>query len=146
MKKYELTNECIQHGTRKLYRIKAIKAFGNIKAGELGGFIEKEDNLSHEGDAWVYSNAVVFGDARVSGYAEIYDDTHLLQIGGIGSRDSITTFFRTKEKEIYVTCGCFRGSINEFEKAVEATHAGTKHEKTYKLAIELAKAQVELDD
>ena len=170
MKKYELTDECIQHGVRKLYRIKAVKDFGNVRTGELGGFIEKEENLSHKGNAWVYGNAKVsgnagvygdawvygnakvsgnagvYGNARVSGNAEIYNNTHLLQIGGIGSRDAITTFFRTKEKEIYVKCGCFAGNIDEFEEAVEEEHKGTKHFDTYKTAIKLAKLQIELED
>ena len=64
-------------------------------------------------------------------------------IGAIGSRDDTTTFFRTKDKQIFVKCGCFRGSIDDFVKAVKETHGGTKHEKTYLLAVELAKAQIE---
>ena len=48
------------------------------------------------------------------------------------------------EDGIYVSCGCFYGSISEFEKAVEKTHAGTKHERDYKLAIELAKSRIQI--
>lgn len=81
MKKYELTEECksLNNGT-KLFRIRALRDFSNVKAGDLGGWIEKEGNLSHEGDAWVYDYAIVcgkarvFGDARVSGYAEVFGD------------------------------------------------------------------------
>ena len=62
-------------------------------------------------------------------------------MGPIGSRDDFTTFF-SGEDRIYVSCGCFYGSISEFEEAVEKTHAGTKHEKDYKLAIELAKSRI----
>ena len=62
-------------------------------------------------------------------------------MGPIGSRDGFTTFL-SGEDGIYVSCGCFYGSISEFEKAVEKTHAGTKHEKDYKLAIELAKSRI----
>ena len=45
MKKFELTSEFITNifGT-KLFRIKALIEFGNVKAGELGGFVEKEEN------------------------------------------------------------------------------------------------------
>lgn len=46
MKKYELTNETKRLGDRTLYRIKAIRDFGDVKTGELGGWIEKESNLS----------------------------------------------------------------------------------------------------
>ena len=70
MKKFELTDEFVTNVFgKKLFRIKALVAFGNVEKGELGGFIEKEDNLSHGGDAWVSGNARVFGDARVSGDA-----------------------------------------------------------------------------
>lgn len=41
----------------ELFRIKALISFGNVKEGELGGYVEKEDNLSHSGNAWVYGNA-----------------------------------------------------------------------------------------
>ena len=54
MKKFELTAEFVTNVFgRKLFRIKALVAFGNVEKGELGGFIEKEDNLSHGGNAWV---------------------------------------------------------------------------------------------
>ena len=39
--------------------------------------------------------------------AEIKKKTHYLVIGAIGSRNGFTTFFRTKENKIFVTCGCF---------------------------------------
>ena len=152
MKKYEFTGKFKMFLDKKLFQIRALVSFGSVEAGEIGGYIEKEDNLSHAGNAWVSGDAWVYGDAEVYGNAEVYGDarvyksTHLLQVGAIGSRDGTTTFFRTKEKEIYVKCGCFEGSIEEFEKKVVTTHAGTKHEKTYKLAIELAKAQIELEE
>lgn len=50
-KKYELTNETMRHLGRTLYRIRALRDFRHIKAGESGGWIEKEENLSHEGEA-----------------------------------------------------------------------------------------------
>ena len=49
MKKYELTSEYVEFDGRKLYRIKALKSFYlcglTVKAGALGGYIEKEENL-----------------------------------------------------------------------------------------------------
>ena len=66
MKKFELTSESIVNSFgKKLFRIKALVEFGNVKEGELGGFVEKEENLSHEGNAWVCGDAKVFGDAKV---------------------------------------------------------------------------------
>ena len=55
-----------------LYRIKAKISFGIVIKGELGGYIEKEDNLSVSGNAWVYGNAWVSGDALVYGNARVY--------------------------------------------------------------------------
>ena len=70
-KKYELTNETktLADGT-VLHRIRALMEprFG-VEAGELGGFVEGENNLSQDGDAWVYGDACVSGNARVSGNA-----------------------------------------------------------------------------
>ena len=84
-KKYEFTGETKEFDEIILYRIR------RIKDGLVGGWIEKEENLSHEGscfvydeavvfgngkvygDAKVYNNAEVFGDATVFGYAEVYD-------------------------------------------------------------------------
>ena len=43
----------------------------DVKTGDKGGLIEKEANLSQEGDAWVYRGAQVYGEARVSGEARI---------------------------------------------------------------------------
>ena len=47
MKKYKLTDEKIEWYGRTLYRIIALISFGDVKEGDLGGFIEKEENLSH---------------------------------------------------------------------------------------------------
>ena len=57
MRKYELTTETMVIFGRTLYRIRALVAFGNVSAGELGGWIEKEENLDQVGNAWVYGEA-----------------------------------------------------------------------------------------
>ena len=71
MKKFELTANSKMHLGKKLFQIKALISFGNVEEGDLGGFIEKEDNLSQSGNAWVSGNARVYGDAWVSGNAEV---------------------------------------------------------------------------
>ena len=53
-------------------RIFAVKEFGCVKNGERGGLIECEDNLSHEGEAWIFHDAIVSGQARVYGEATVY--------------------------------------------------------------------------
>ena len=84
MKKYELTNETktLADGT-VLHRIRALRDIPRhgVEAGELGGWAEKESNLSQKdgdawvsGDAWVFGNAEVYGNAKVSGNATVYGD------------------------------------------------------------------------
>lgn len=75
--KYRLTDETIKRKGFTLHRIQATKDFGNIHKGDLGGFIESENNLSHEGDAWVWGDAQVYGDALITGHARILDKTEV---------------------------------------------------------------------
>ena len=151
MKKYELTEETVTVYGKTLYRIRAVRDFGSVKTGEFGGYIEKEENLSHFGDAWVYGNAKVYGDARVSGNAwvygnaEVFNTRHFFVQGPIGSRDGYVTFYRTKDDTVEVRCGCFSGSLQEFVNQVEETHGGSRYEKEYKLAAELAKVCIRLE-
>ena len=84
MKKFELTTESITNvAGKKLFRIKALIDFGDVKAGEVGGYVEKEGNVSQDGNAWVsgntrvYGNAWVYGDARVYGNAWVYGNTRV---------------------------------------------------------------------
>ena len=80
-KKYILTDETITLDSGiVLHRIKAIRSFKWVNEGDLGGWIEKEDNLSHKGDCWicgnarVYDNAIVFDNATVYGNATVCDN------------------------------------------------------------------------
>ena len=74
--KYEFTDEVNERlGFPTLRRIRAVRDFGDVKAGTLGGWIGSEYNLSHEGLAWVadeakvYEDACILGDAKVCGNA-----------------------------------------------------------------------------
>ena len=73
IKKYELTDETLSWNGHTLHRIKAVRDFGNVRTGELGGWIEKEENLSHEGDCWVYDDAKVYDNAVVKDNAKVCD-------------------------------------------------------------------------
>lgn len=143
MKKYEFTDETITVLGVTLHRIKALVDFSNVIAGDLGGFIEKESNLDHRGDAWVAGDAWVGGNARVAGDARINKTNDYIVIGPIGSRSGYTTFYKDKNNNISVTCGCFIGAIDKFLDAVNETHGNNKHAKIYKAAVELAKIQIE---
>ena len=72
-KKYELLKDDYKEVYRfKLYRIRALKDFGDVKKGEVGGYIEKEENLSQKNTCWVYGEAMVYGSAEVYGEAKVY--------------------------------------------------------------------------
>ena len=151
MKKYELTEETVTVYGKTLYRIRAVRDFGSVKTGEFGGYIEKEENLSHFDNAWVcgdakvYGNARVYDDAWVSGNAEVFNTRHFFVQGPIGSRNGFITFYRTKDNTVEVRCGCFSGSLQKFVDRVEETHGGSRYEKEYKLAAELAKVCIRLE-
>ena len=242
MKKYELTTNTKMCFGRKLYQIKALKDFGDVKAGDLGGYIEKEENLSQDGIAWVFDNALVYGDAevygnaqihdiarvydtarilgnahvyggarvydnarvygnaliycdaqiygdacvydnaevfnnaqvfgdacvcdnaevfdnaRVLGNAQVYDTTWIhcdAQISsnadyicfkGFGSENRNTIMFKTKNGDVYVSCGCFTGSLRAFMDKVKETHGNTKYAKEYLACIEVARIHFEIDE
>ena len=74
-KKYKLTGESIAVEGKTLYRIEALKDFGEIKKGDKGGFIESENNLAHEGNAWVSDDACVYDNARVYDNAWVSDNS-----------------------------------------------------------------------
>ena len=88
-KKYKLTKETINVFNKTLYRIEALRDFNDVKKGDKGGFIEKEDNLSQSDNCWVYGNAKICDKARVCenaeicgnawvyGNAEIFDDAKI---------------------------------------------------------------------
>ena len=143
MKKYELTNETIEFRGRKLYRIRALKDFRDVVAGDLGGYIESEENLSEEGLCWVYNdarvcdNAQVYNDARVCDNAQVCDNTDYACISGFGRVQRTTTFFRTVDGAIGVTCGCFTGRLDEFRAKVRETHGDSKFAKEYLMIVDL---------
>ena len=58
-KKYELTDEILEVGGRVLHRIVALRDFGEVKKGDIGGWIEGQENLSHDDDCWVCGEAEV---------------------------------------------------------------------------------------
>ena len=76
-KKYKLTNESVIVNGKTLHRIEALRDFGDVKKGNKGGFIEKEENLSQSGDCWVYDNAKVYNNAKVFDYADIYGNAEI---------------------------------------------------------------------
>ena len=168
MKKFELTNEFITNmfGT-KLFRIRALVEFGDVEAGELGGYVEKESNLGHDDNAWVYDNAwvcgnalvydnaLVYGNARVYGNAWVYGNARVCgdarvcgngdyaYAHGFGSVNRTTTFFRLKDGGVGVRCGCFYGTLAQFRDKIRETHGETKKAQEYLMLADLMKLRFE---
>ncbi len=107
-RKYELLDESIEVDGFTLHRIRALRDIpGVAKEGELGGFVQDERNLSHEGRCWiseqarvmgnaqvlhsahVRGNVVVTGDAEVAGSAFIDQDATIKDRAYVGGRASV---------------------------------------------------------
>lgn len=79
MKKYEFTGKeyfsktkgCSMDVTFK--QIRALETFGEVKKGDIGGWIESEHNLSHRGNCWIFEHGMVWGNGRVEDEAIIED-------------------------------------------------------------------------
>ena len=145
--KYELLqNDTKQILGKTLYRVKALIAIGlYVSAGDLGGYVEKENNLSISGNAWVSGNALVSGDALVSGNASVSGNalvygnasisgnalvsgnasvslnTDIQWYSKVGSENGTLTVYKTKDG-IELTRGCFQGSLKEFRIAVRSKY------------------------
>ncbi|MFR9309884.1 hypothetical protein [Hydrogeniiclostridium mannosilyticum] len=168
-KKYILTEETKEVGGHILHKIQAVRDFGDVQKGDLGGWIESEKNLSHDGDCWISSNGKVFDNGEVSGNGRIFGDgwvsddgwvfgnakigfnayissprSYFVQ-GPIGSRDDFLTCYLDKDKKIYAVTGCFSGTLEEFEKKVKETHGSNKHAKQYLKAAEAARVMLSED-
>lgn len=88
IKKWEFVSEdTIIHRDRILTRIRALMDYPNdhVKAGELGGYIEKPENLSDwgwvGGKAKVFDNARICGDGFVYGNGQVYDNARVFGSG-----------------------------------------------------------------
>ena len=74
-RKFEITD--IAHEKYPfLHRIRALRDIGkNVKAGDLGGFVEHSGNLSSEPDdnAWIFDDAIAAGKSYVDDNATLHD-------------------------------------------------------------------------
>ena len=115
--KYKLTTNTKQVNDFTVYQIEALIDIPSIyvKKGNLGGWIEKEANLSQERNAWVS------GDARVYGNAKIEKTSDYMTISSLGnSCRTITITFADK----MIVAGCFRGNLDEFKQAIDKKYNG----------------------
>ena len=151
MKKYELTSETKVINGVELHRIKALKSFGNIKEGDLGGWIESEKILSQDGDAWVGENAAVFenatinGDAVVCGNAKVRGKEDLIVFKNWWSSGRYFTWTRSNNKW---NVGCFYGSGEELiAKAYkDSEKSGREYERVVNYVNDILKEEEDNDN
>ena len=67
----------------------------------------------------------------------------ILIVGPLGSRSAYTQVYRT-DKGLFVKCGCFFGSIDDFANKVKETHGDNEHSKAYTRLIAYAKEHFEV--
>ena len=81
--------------------------------------------------------------ADLGEWGKLQSLSDIIIVGAIGSRNGYTTIFHT-DKGVFVMCGCFKGTLDEFEAKVKETHHGNKHERDYLALIQFAKVKFEL--
>ena len=84
MKKYILTDEVKRPMGIFAYRIQALKDFGDVKAGDYGGYVSTEANLNQEGDCWIYNDAMSLENGRVEQNAKLYNNAKIHGNAAIG--------------------------------------------------------------
>lgn len=109
-KKYEFTDEKVTLPSGKvMYRIRAIRDIpaANVKAGDLGGFIQKQRNLSQSGDCWVDYTSYAIHRSRVTDNAQICCHSGVrngAQIGGNSTiRNNLIISGESYVHDVYLT-------------------------------------------
>ena len=149
-KKYRLTNESITIYGRKLYRIEALKDFGDVHKGDKGSFIESEKNLSHNGYCWVFGNAVVYDNAMVWGDAEVFGNANVIGNARVVNNADYIVFKNWWSSGRYFTwtrsnnmwrVGCFYGTGEELiAKAYKDSElSGREYERVVKYVESILK-------
>lgn len=111
--KYELTDERHQDDRPDLdlRRIRArVDVRPGVRAGDLGGWVESTNNLSQEGEAWV------FGDARVSGDAQVWSRQTCLTVAGLPSGNATLT--PTRDGSHLLRVGCWSGTVSDLRTLI----------------------------
>ena len=115
----------------------ALKASANLYGADLGGANLRGANL-YGADLY----GADLGGANLYG-KKLIGDRPFLQLGPIGSRSDYLLSFII-DKGIHLKAGCFSGSIDEFESALDAEHGSNKHGDEYRAALVLIRKHAEI--
>ena len=83
--------------------------------------------------------------ANLSDAGKLSSVNDILIVGPLGSRSAYTQIYRT-DKGIFVKCGCFFGTIDEFATKVKETHGDNEHSKAYTRLVAYAKEHFEVNN
>ena len=104
---------------------------------------EKENNSIKDTLIEAIKGGAYLRGAYLGEWGKLQSLSDIIIVGAIGSRNGYTTIFHT-DKGVFVMCGCFKGTLDEFEAKVKETHKGNKHERDYLALIQVAKVKFEL--
>lgn len=130
--KYEFTGETkIVYG-RTLHRIKAIVAIGvAVAPGDIGGWIESENNLSVYGDAWVSGDAMVYGNADYMTFKNSWSSGRWFTYTVSNKKWKVGCFYGTGEelvRKAYADSELSGRCYEAIVRAVESIEAAKKSE------------------
>ena len=115
----------------------------NLYGADLGGADLGGANLYDADLGGADLGGANLGGADLGEWGKLKSPSDVMVVGCIGSRNGNTTIYHT-DKGVFVQCGCFRGTLDKFEKEVKETHQGNKHERDYLALIQFAKVKFEL--
>ena len=140
---YEKENNTIKDTLIEAVRKGADLGGAYLRGAYLGGAYLRDADL---GGAYLRDadlRDADLGGADLGEWGKIQSPSDILIVGAIGSRNGYTTIFHT-DKGLFVQCGCFKGTLDEFEAKVKETHQGNKRERDYLALIQFAKVKFEL--
>ena len=122
----------------------------DLRDADLGGAYLGDADLRDADLGGAYLGGAYLGgadlrDADLRGAGKINSIDDILIVGPLGYRSAYTHIYRT-DKGVYVKCGCFFGTIEEFAKKVHETHVDNKYERDYIALIDYAKAHFANND
>jgi hypothetical protein len=119
----------------------AVKNDANLRGANLGGANLGGANLGGANLGGAYLGGAYLGGANLGEeWGKLESVSDVLMVGPIGSRNGYTTIYHT-DKGVFVSCGCFRGTLDEFTKKVEETHGDNNHARDYKALVEFVKVK-----
>ena len=127
---YEKENNTIKETVEE-----AVKQGANLVGARLDGA-----NLDGARLDGAYLVGAHLDGARLGEWGKLQLTSDILFVSPIGSRNGCTTIFNT-DKGIFVRCGCFRGTLEEFASKVKETHGDNKHARDYLALVEFVKVK-----